>query len=133
MGEWHHPAHYTETAKRFNEAARASSIAVFMDLCFPRLRETARTHGYALAIHGTLRRDIDLVAIPWTDKATAVDDLVAALAGTMRDCTGWGFPKTKESWTDKPHGRIALNFVASFDIEVDLSIMPRVPTEAPDE
>jgi hypothetical protein len=33
------------------------------------LREVARSKGYVLAVHGTLIRDIDLVACPWIENA----------------------------------------------------------------
>lgn len=123
MGDWSHPAHYTETARRFEEQGRAAQIAVFMDLCFPRLRETARTCGYALAVHGTMRRDLDLIAVPWVDRAVSAEDLVKALSATVRDVAGWGH-RSGEAWTEKPHGRVATTIIASSDVHIDLSIMP---------
>ena len=36
-------------------------------VCFPALAEVARAHGYALMVHGTVARDLDLVACPWTE------------------------------------------------------------------
>ena len=57
------------------EPTRAPAYAcMYHGLC-----DTARKHGYALAIHGTMTTDLDLVAIPWTDEAADVDTLVAAL------------------------------------------------------
>lgn len=43
------------------------------------LGEVARQHGYALAVHGSLERDIDLIAVPWTEGATKPDSLALAL------------------------------------------------------
>jgi hypothetical protein len=131
MGEWQHPPHFTETARRFEEERRAAAIKVFMDLCFPRLRETARTCGYALATHGTMRRDCDLIACPWVDDAVDPEELVKRLAATMRDATGWGFGEAREDWAAKPHGRVALIFIASSSVNVDLSIMPRLAKAEP--
>lgn len=34
---------------------------------YPSLAEIARTHGWALAVHGTLGRDMDLICVPWTE------------------------------------------------------------------
>lgn len=34
---------------------------------YPDLAEITRKHGYALAVHGSLARDFDLVAIPWVE------------------------------------------------------------------
>jgi hypothetical protein len=88
------------------------------------LRHCARNHGYALAVHGSLLRDIDLVAVPWTSKATrgrvlkdAMEKLLLALNG------GKGVAGSKRA-TRKPHGR--RTYVIHFgDTYIDLSIMPR--------
>jgi len=34
---------------------------------FPALQSIARERGYNLVLHGSLNRDMDLVAIPWVD------------------------------------------------------------------
>lgn len=36
-------------------------------LYFEFLKEIAREHGYNLVLHGSMARDLDLIAIPWTD------------------------------------------------------------------
>src|SRR5690348_5946786 len=43
------------------------------------IREAARERGYAIAVHGTLIRDIDLIAVPWTNRATDPFTLVEAI------------------------------------------------------
>lgn len=45
------------------------SIAPAYTFLYPILCEAARACGYALAIHGTMQRDLDLVAVPWVDEA----------------------------------------------------------------
>jgi len=44
-----------------------AASAAFYAVVYPTLRDVAKLHGYALAIHGTMTRDFDLVAIPWTE------------------------------------------------------------------
>lgn len=46
--------------------AKPSLYAWYYEL----LKEKAKTHGYALLLHGSMSRDLDLVAIPWSDKAS---------------------------------------------------------------
>jgi hypothetical protein len=52
----------------------------FYAAIYPRLREVAREHGYALALHGSLTKDLDLLAVPWVvdadDEATLVRAIV---------------------------------------------------------
>lgn len=37
----------------------------FYALCFEPLKEIAKKYGYNLVLHGSLNRDMDLIAIPW--------------------------------------------------------------------
>jgi hypothetical protein len=32
---------------------------------YPELANIAKDHGYALAVHGSVNRDFDLIAVPW--------------------------------------------------------------------
>lgn len=82
----------------------------------------ARTEGYALAMHGSFTRDLDLLAVPWTDHACEADHLVARIADACKLKPIGGPP------SDKPHGRRAwtLLFPEFGDPRfIDLSVMPR--------
>lgn len=132
MGEWHHPPHYTEAAKAYAVQARRAEIAVFVDVVLPQLRGVARSVGYALTVHGSLSRDLDLVAIPWVDGAKEPDVLLKALAQRCRELTGWGHLEHPDQWTPKPHGRLAATIIASADVNLDLSVMPRAKGAEPE-
>lgn len=43
-------------------------------------RKVAREYGYAVGLHGTLKRDIDLIAAPWVPEAASADELIEALS-----------------------------------------------------
>lgn len=45
-----------------------------------RIRELAREVGYAIAVHGTLERDLDLIAAPWTEDACGRNELFQHIA-----------------------------------------------------
>lgn len=124
MGDAHYPPHYGEVAKAFQRRTRAAEIAVFMEVCMPRLRDAARCCGYALAVHGSLARDLDVVAIPWVQDAADPDALSERLTNACKEATGWGHAY---EWSEKPHGRIARTILASDNVHVDLSVMPRQP------
>lgn len=88
---------------------------------YAELAEVFRTCGYALAVHGSMARDFDLIAIPWTDAAAHPNYVVGEVCGK------WGGKLVGEA-TTKPHGRvvytIAIMFGATF---LDLGFMPREP------
>lgn len=93
---------------------------------YPELREVARQHGYALALHGSLVRDLDLVAIPWTDEAGEPDALVRAI---VERC---GALVPGDNPTPKPHGREAWTILfGDGGGYIDLSVMPRIFAPAP--
>lgn len=88
------------------------------------LCDIARSKGYALAIHGSLQNDLDLIAVPWIEEPEKVDDLVNSFLNHLSACLGKDFDKNNPE--TKPHGRIAYNLYTGFGSKVDLSIMPGV-------
>jgi len=100
---------------------------------YPVLCEVARAHGYCLAIHGTLGRDMDLIAIPWTEDAADAPTLITALKEKTGSCThGWENDRFFKDCapTDKPHGRKAyslhLTERGSEGAYFDVSVMPKI-------
>lgn len=91
---------------------------------FPVLCEIAREHGYALAVHGSVARDYDLLAVPWTDEATNAETLMLALAKRCHLIYG-EFGTGIAGPENKPHGRIAWSLLIGAGAYIDLSVMPR--------
>ncbi|MGE4544221.1 MAG: hypothetical protein AB7D06_08930 [Pedobacter sp.] len=93
----------------------------------PGIRRAAKKLGYAIGLHGSLARDFDLIAAPWTEDAATPDALAEAVfeaAGGVRWRVWWNHGKPK------PHGRKAYAF--DWDKSnhenrdyCDLSVMPR--------
>lgn len=131
MSKWSEYDNLSLSAQDFNKRTRAAEIAVFVEIALPKLRDTARSLGWVLALHGSQARDLDLVAVPWTDRAVAPDELVKRLGDTCKDATGWGY--RSGSWTEKPHGRRAMTIIGSSDVHLDISVMPLVAKPADPE
>ena len=100
----------------------------------PMLTEAAREVGYALAIHGSMARDLDVVAVPWTEDAAPAEQLILRLlakTGTHL-CDGGRGTETGEIETvrgdvgaEMPHGRRAWTLFLGNGLYIDLSVMPR--------
>lgn len=89
------------------------------------IRRVARQFGYAVAQHGSLARDIDLVAIPWSEHAVPPELLVEAIAALVKAYAGGSFGSIDQDCPRaKPHGRLAWS-INGFGFYIDLSIMPR--------
>jgi len=97
----------------------ANFAPVYLGL-YPELAEVARKHGYALAVHGSMARDFDLVAVPWVAGASDAQNIIDEVTNTFAiQCVGK--PETKE------HGRKCWTLSVSFgDCFIDFSAMPRV-------
>lgn len=97
-----------------------------LGLILPAMRLAAQDAGYAITVHGSLNRDIDVVAVPWREHQVAdAERLVDLLAGAIGGITG-RCNKSSE-WTEKPHGRRAktlLVWCGQNTADIDLSIMP---------
>lgn len=119
--------------KHENAAIREATgafIRSLLEMILPPIRAVAIANGYAVAVHGSLKRDIDLIAVAWTDQAIAAADLVQAVRGAVAGVTGRCL--ILGEGMAKPHGRIAYTLVhGGFAGEIDLSIVgPREPMEA---
>lgn len=94
------------------------------------LSEEARACGYALALHGTLGRDLDVLACPWTDAAVSAEELVRRLAEKV----AWSREEDGSPFTtgpvSKPHGRRSWSIPLGAGLSVDLSVMPLAPEAA---
>lgn len=88
-----------------------------------KIRQLAREVGYSIGLHGSLKRDVDLIAAPWTEQAAGNADLVEHL------CVG--LPAERVGWAEyKPHGRVAVTLqIDGYFKPIDLSIMPRIASE----
>lgn len=87
---------------------------------YPQLAEIARSHGYALATHGSMARDFDLVCIPWTDSPSDPQAVVDQIVSTF------SIRQLPETET-RQHGRLIYTLVLQFgDSFIDLSFMPRL-------
>lgn len=108
--------------------ATRAYVECLMDEVLPDLRLTARGCGYALALHGSLARDIDLIAIPWAEQADDPDYLLDRLCGVLSGKLGRAL--REKAWTDKPHGRRACTIILpGMCPEIDFSVMPRIEKE----
>ncbi len=71
----------------------------------PEIREAAHSCGYAIGVHGSTRRDFDLMAMPWidthTDKNRLAKEIQKAACGMFRETY---------DWEQKPSGRFATSF-----------------------
>ncbi len=87
------------------------------------LRAIARSHGYALATHGSLARDIDLIAAPWVENVSEPQMLAEAIRAEVERIIGHAFLDAYVFPLRKPHGRLCWSFHLGGGPYIDLSVM----------
>ena len=106
----------------------------------PSLQKIAMQCGYALAVHGSMVRDLDLIAVPWVKRPMSPESLVIMLEEGIT-----GQRHSRSYWKEhadlttpqKPHGRRAYvipwaHLNMKFEnpkhrhAYIDLSVMPKL-------
>lgn len=116
------------------------SYSLYKKLIGP-IRDRARELGYAVAVHGTLKRDIDLLAVPWVRNCSPPKELAEAIRLVAAEHNGGlahlKSPEAECEWFQngcqphgKPHGRLCWCFHLGGGPYIDLSVVP--PTDPPD-
>lgn len=95
---------------------------------FTQARIVAWQYGFACVAHGSYTRDLDLLLVPWEDRAhDKVTDRIIRLIADVCDLNipgdNYGEPM---KYTAKPHGRraVSLMFGGKDRRWVDISVMP---------
>lgn len=112
-----------ELAKRRKKGrVTMDSFVQLIDL----MRQNARHHGYALGVHGSLLRDIDLIAVPWVSRPKAPSTLKKSLQALIKVMHPHVYSNRKPD--RKPQGRVAWALHLGNGTYIDLSVMsPRRP------
>ena len=118
----------TYTPGEWFDATTVDLMQAFFESRLPAIREAAKEHGYAIGLHGSMRRDLDLIAAPWREGAAEPDTLAHAIAMAACGITRAG----AYEWEKKPAGRVATCLPICWthrhgvlsDGHIDLSVMP---------
>lgn len=113
------------------EKSKTGATPVCLLAVLPGLVALAEQYGYMLAPFGSLRRDYDLIAVPWIHNPKTPDELVDAIVeyvgGRMiddPDCDPYDY--TRQRKEPKYHGRWAYSIYLTADdagAYIDLSVM----------
>lgn len=90
------------TPGEWYECKSIDEMEAFYMSRLPSIREAAKAHGYAIGVHGSVRRDFDLIAMQWIDTPSDIDTLAKAI-----QFAACGIEISSIRWTTKPCGRVA--------------------------
>lgn len=121
-----------EPTPRWVSVHSVDEMEAFYKAILTQIRTEAKYHGYAIGLHGSMRRDLDLIAIPWSDDHSDKDELARAIQEAA--C---GMPQMVYQWNNKPCGRVSVSIPVCWpewpegigDGHIDLSVMPDLERE----
>lgn len=96
---------------------RASFYAAMWD----DIRECAMDCGWAVALHGSLASDMDIMAMPWVEDAVSFEDLVFRISKLFRDNDL--ISEYTITRGEKPHNRVVATLPIWTDFYLDISTM----------
>jgi len=100
------------------ECVTTNGRAVFYAAMWEDLRNAALDKGWALALHGSLANDMDIMAMPWTEEVSPEIDMILALK--------YCFDKPEEIGliiTDMPNNRKVYTLSIWEDFYLDINII----------
>lgn len=97
------------------------------------IRMVAREHGYAVVVHGSLARDIDLIAVPWVKECSSPKAVAEAIREVAAKILGYATETDHDAKMEgdalKYHGRRCFSYYlpGPEGIYIDLSVVPPFP------
>ena len=113
-------------ARKNNLLTTTSGKAAFYAMCWEDMRKIAHENGWAIALHGSLNMDLDIMAMPWEEDCKSADDFIKSLANLFET----PFPILK--YRVKPHQRISYNLVIYGNFSIDIQMIGGDSVENPD-
>jgi hypothetical protein len=102
--------------------------AAFYACVWNDLRQAALDCGWALALHGSLNSDMDIMAMPWTEDAKTVDVMIGALRRCFTD-NELMIPQIG----GRPNGRIVFSLPIFGDFYLDVNVIMPTASNQIDE
>jgi len=106
------------------EHVTTNGRAAFYACMWEDFRNVALDCGWALALHGSLNSDMDIMAMPWVEDAKPVEEMLQALINLFGKENIWHEKnKNQKPFIDKPHNRITYTISIWADFYIDVSII----------
>lgn len=103
------------------EAITSNGKAAFYASIYHDLCRAAHGCGWALGLHGSLSSDMDIMAMPWTEDAKPVEEVIQALSGYFDGNIRQQMHG--KPYTDKPNNRVVYTMAIWADYYLDINVI----------
>lgn len=101
------------------EAVTCNGRAAFYAAMWDDIRQAAMDVGWAVALHGSLASDMDIMAMPWVENSESFETLIYRITTLFSD------NKLVENYVitynEKPHNRVVASIPIWADFYLDIS------------
>ena len=105
-----------------SDQVKPTYAPVYAAALYPQLAQIFVKNGYALAVHGSLQRDLDLIAVPWVATPDATPEQI------VKELTETFWIRTVGDSEVREHGRLVYTVsIGHGECAIDLSFMPLKP------
>ena len=105
-----------------NETICEFGKAVFYASLLPELKRISYECGWAIGLHGSLNSDMDIMAMPWTDKAIHHQKFIKKISDGCFKESPFAHNHTIP-YKDKPNNRIVYTLSIWKDYYLDINII----------
>jgi hypothetical protein len=106
-----------------NETIINYGKAIFYATIYEDLKRVAKECGWAVALHGSLNNDMDIMAMPWVEGAEPVEELIKGISDLFVDNPFHHM--NGEPYKNKPNGRVVYTIHIFKDFYLDINIIQR--------
>lgn len=100
------------------ELVTTNGRAVFYASMWEDLRSSALDKGWALALHGSLANDMDIMAMPWIESASEPKEMIEALKACFSESD-----MITEEYKNLPNNRKVFTLIIWADFYLDINII----------
>lgn len=105
------------------EAVTCNGRAAFYAAMWDDIRQCAMDCGWAVALHGSLNSDMDIMAMPWVFEAVSFENLIKEIVKLFDGDDLSSLYRYIISYGEKPHGRAVATIPIWADFYLDISSM----------
>lgn len=100
-------------------AVTCNGRAAFYACMWDDIRQCAMDNGWAVALHGSLNSDMDIMAMPWVEDAVPFEELIKKISELF--VGNFSSENYFITYDEKPHSRVVATIPIFADFYLDIS------------
>lgn len=100
-------------------AVTCNGRAAFYACMWDDIRQCAMDNGWAVALHGSLNSDMDIMAMPWVDDVISFEELTKKISELF--VGNYCAENYIITYSEKPHNRVVATIPIFSDFYLDIS------------